>query len=69
MKANIMKDKILAEIRQAVADYMQSEGCDCCRDVDAHKEHEKRLAELLKVPQYKDRSGYNFGKFRSKQRR
>lgn len=59
--------KLLKEIRQAVADYMYSEGCSCCRNVEAHEEHAKRLAELLKVPMYSDKSGYNFYKFRSKE--
>ena len=58
--------KLLKTIRQAVADYMLSEGCSCCRSIDAHKEHEARLAKLLRVPKYKDGSGYDFGKFRSK---
>jgi len=56
----------LKQLRAAVADYMSSEGCSCCRDVDAHEEHAKRLAKLLKVPQYDDGSGYNFPKFRTK---
>ena len=54
------------EIRQAIADYMYSEGCSCCRDVDVHKEHTARIAKLLNVPMYKDKSGYDFSKFESK---
>lgn len=54
----------IEKIREAVADYMESEGCSCCRGSN-HKENEKRLAELLDVPQYSDGSGYNFVKFRS----
>lgn len=56
----------LAEIRRAVADYMRSEGCNCCRNVDAHHENKKRLAKLLRVPMYSDKSGYDFGLFESK---
>lgn len=52
-------------IRQAVADYMHSEGCDCCRDAEAHTKHEARLGELLGVPKYPDGYGYDFSKFRS----
>lgn len=52
-------------IRKAVADYMYTEGCSCCRDIDGHKEAEKRLAKLLRVPKYKDGSGYDFTKFAS----
>lgn len=59
-----MKEK--ESIRQAVADYMRSEGCGCCENTEAHKEHEKRLAELLNVPKYDDQSGYDFGRFESK---
>lgn len=54
------KDPILVEIRTAVADYMRSEGCSCCRDQSAHEEAEERLAKLLGVEKYSDGSGYNF---------
>lgn len=53
-----------AEVRRAVADYMYSEGCACCRNVEAHKEHEARLAKLLHVPKYSDSSGFDFRRFR-----
>jgi hypothetical protein len=53
-------------VRQAVADYMRSEGCYCCQDRTAHRQHEAKLAKLLHVPMYGDKSGYNFGKFESK---
>jgi methionine aminopeptidase len=55
----------LAEIRSAVADYMHSEGCTCCRDYDEHQRHEAMLGKLLRVPKYKDGSGYDFKRFRS----
>lgn len=51
------------EIRRALADYMQSEGCSCCRDDEAHKKHKQHLAYLLEVPPYEDNSGWNFDKF------
>lgn len=57
--------KQIEKIRQAMADYMWSEGCSCCRS-DSHEENKKRLAKLLKVPRYRDRSGFNFTKFKSK---
>jgi hypothetical protein len=60
-----MDDKTLQKIRQAVADYMSSEGCSCCRDIDAHDKNKKRLAKLLNVPMYEDKSGYDFSQFRS----
>lgn len=64
---NKNSSSFIADIRQAIADYMRSEGCSCCQDTKAHKKHEKRLAELLKVEMYDDESGYNFSKYRSKQ--
>jgi len=50
-------------IRQAVADYMRSEGCDCCRNRPAHDEATRILAGLLDVPMYDDGSGYDFNQF------
>lgn len=55
----------LDEIRQAVADYMGSEGCSCCRLEEAHRAHAARLAKLLDVPTYPDGSGYDFSQFRT----
>ena len=57
--------KFKDKLRQALADYMYSEGCFCCEGND-HKKHKAVLAELLEVPKYKDNSGYDFTKFRSK---
>ncbi len=54
------------QVRQAVADYMSSEGCSCCRDTEAHEQHTSRLAKLLRVQQYADSSGFDFPKYRSK---
>jgi len=58
--------KFIAEVRTAVANYMRSEGCSCCRNQDKHDENKARLAFLLGVFKYKDGSGYDFGKFESK---
>lgn len=55
------------KIRQAVADYMRSEGCSCCQDVEAHREHEKKLGELLGVSPYDDLSGYDWSEYRSEE--
>jgi hypothetical protein len=57
---------LLAVVRQAVADYMYSEGCSCCRG-SSHDEDAARLAKLLKVKKYSDGSGYDFYRYRSKQ--
>jgi len=55
----------LAAVRQAVANYMRSEGCGCCADYDVHKEHKAVLAKLLGVPPYDDDSGYDFSQFQT----
>lgn len=60
----------LAQIRRAVADYMESEGCSCCRDTDGHKVHTTALAKLLKVPQHPQEKGYyDFTPFRTSAKR
>lgn len=56
-------------LRKAVADYMNSEGCSCCQNVDAHEKHKAELARLLHVPKYPDGSGYDFSKFRTKEKK
>lgn len=53
----------LAAIREAVANYMASEGCGCCANHNVHYIYKRDLAKLLDVPQYSDGSGYDFGKF------
>lgn len=53
----------LRQIRQAFADYVESEGCSCCRNERDHTAAANRLAELLSVPKYEDGSGYDFSKF------
>lgn len=58
----------IKNIRQAVADYMSSEGCACCQNVPAHEQHKAILAKLLHVPKYADGSGYDFARFKTKQR-
>lgn len=60
------REKLLADIRTAVADYMRSEGCSCCRGED-HPANAERIAKLLGVPSYPDGSGYNFAQFATKQ--
>lgn len=58
---------VLAAVRTAVADYMYSEGCSCCRDMDAHPKHAKRLAELLGVPVHPEQDDWHdFSPYRSK---
>ena len=59
----------LKELRTAVADYMSSEGCSCCRDIEGHIEHAARWAKLLRVLKYKDGSGYDFYHYQSKEKK
>jgi hypothetical protein len=59
------ESEIIADIRQAVADYMASEGCGCCQNVDKHEDAAKRLAKLLGVKMYADKSGYDFNKYKT----
>jgi len=51
---------VVEQIRQAFADYRRAEGCSCCRDTDAHKEAENRLAELLKPIPYDCGDGFDW---------
>lgn len=53
------------DIRRALADYIASEGCSCCRDTEAHDEAAERLGKLLGIPKYSDGSGRDFVKFRT----
>lgn len=53
-------------IRRLIANYMGSEGCSCCRDYEQHDIDKKKIAKLLKVPMYDDKSGYDFSLFRDK---
>lgn len=55
------------ELRRLIADYMQSEGCSCCRNDDKHREDKESLAKILNVPKYEDGSGYDFNKFATNQ--
>lgn len=57
------REVLRSELRRALADYMRTEGCSCCRNNEAHAEAEARLAKLLKVPRYEDGSGYDFGRY------
>ena len=59
-------EKIINKIRKLIADYMSSEGCSCCEDTEKHNEVKSKMAKLLNVPMYKDKSGYDFKKFRTK---
>ena len=60
----LTKEEALRDVlRNAVADYMRSEGCSCCRNEEKHDAAKAQLARLLHVPMYDDGSGYDFNKF------
>lgn len=50
-------------LRKAIANYMESEGCSCCRDNEKHDFNKEVLSILLSVKKYDDNSGYNFYKY------
>lgn len=56
----------LSAIRTAVADYMATEGCSCCRDQTGYDHQKETLGKLLKVKPYADGSGRDFSRYRSK---
>jgi hypothetical protein len=58
----------IRQLRQAVADYMRSEGCSCCRG-DNHDAHKEVIAELLGVQKYSDGSGYDFRPYQTAEER
>lgn len=61
-----MKKDELNALRNAFADYVASEDCSCCRNIESHDAAAERMAILLDVPRYKDDSGWNFRKFASR---
>lgn len=66
MPINKELNEFRAKVRTLVADHFYSEGCGCCRDDAEHTRTSNELGKLLKTPKYKDGSGYDFSKFRSK---
>lgn len=58
---------LLAEIRQAVADYIATEGCSCCRDIDGHEDAMERLGKLIRMKKYDDGSGFDYVRYKSNQ--
>jgi len=55
-------------VRRAVADLIASAGCDCCRNHEKFENAEKRLARMLDVPMFDDKSGYDFYRFMTKRK-
>lgn len=69
MAKNLEITVFRAQVRRALADYIASEGCDCCRNEEAHKEAKGRLAKLLRVPGYSDSDDYDFPNFQTEKRK
>ena len=63
-----MSNPTISDIRNALADYIASEGCACCRNEEAHTEALNRLGKFLKAKKYKDGSGYDFWQYRTPKR-
>lgn len=63
---NMKKEDFKILIRQALANYIASEGCGCCENYEMHREAAAELAELLDVPKHDGGSGYDFLKFKRK---
>lgn len=60
-----MKD-FKKQIKNAIADYVASEGCFCCENTEEHQKAKLRIAKLLRIPKYDDGSGFDFGKYETK---
>lgn len=67
IKINMEPEYIeLIKIREAVANYIRTEGCSCCES-EEHPELREKIAELLHVTKYEDGSGYNFNQYASEE--
>lgn len=60
-KATDLRD----EIREELANYIHSEGCNCC-EAPNHQWYQNKLAKLLDVERYDDDSGNNFSNYETK---
>lgn len=57
----------LAQIREALANYIASEGCSCCQNIRRHDEAKAVLGRLLRVKKFSDGSGYDFWAYQRKE--
>jgi hypothetical protein len=44
---NYYLEEFKKEVRELIANYMRSEGCSCCQDIEEHTDVKRRLEELL----------------------
>lgn len=54
------------QLRAAIADYISTEGCSCCRDSEGHDEAMGRIGKLLNMKKYSDKSGYDYSVYKTK---
>ena len=53
-------------VRELIANYMRSEGCSCCQDIEEHADVKRRLGELLDCGKYDGEDNYNFYQYATK---
>jgi uncharacterized protein YhaN len=53
-------------VRELIVNYMRSEGCSCCQDLEEHAKNKKELGELLDCGKYDDEDNYNFYQYATK---
>ena len=51
--------KKIDKIRLAFCNYVRTEGCSCCEHDSHQKEDKEIICRLLKIPRYKDNSGWD----------
>jgi len=63
---NMTVEEFKKVIRELIANYMRSEGCTCCQDLEEHADVKRRLGELLNCGKYNDEDEYNFYQYATK---
>jgi len=63
---NYYLEEFKKEVRELIANYMRSEGCTCCQDLEEHTDVKRRLGELLDCGKYNDEDEYNFYQYVTK---
>ena len=59
------RNTLREKLRAAFADYKYSEARFCYSNIDRRQQAEEVIAKLLHVPMYKDKSGYDFYRYRN----
>jgi len=66
VEENYYLEEFKKVIREALANYMRSEGCSCCQDWDEHAKNKKELGELLDCGKYDGEDEYDFYQYATK---